>query len=51
MHRVSADSESGETIVSGMGELHINVYLERIKREYNVRQSCGWDWLCNRNRS
>ena len=51
MHRVTADSESGETIVSGMGELHINVYLERIKREYNVRQSCGWDWLCNRNRS
>eukprot|EP01134_Creolimax_fragrantissima_P007779 CFRG7779T1 len=33
--RVHVDEESGQTIVSGMGELHLEVYLERIKREYN----------------
>lgn len=32
--RVHVDPESGETIVSGMGELHLEVYIERMKREY-----------------
>jgi elongation factor G len=32
-----ADPESGETVISGMGELQLDVYLERMKREYNVR--------------
>jgi elongation factor G len=32
--RVSADPESGETIIAGMGELHLDVYIERMKREY-----------------
>jgi elongation factor G len=32
--RVSADPETGETIIAGMGELHLDVYVERMKREY-----------------
>ncbi len=32
--RVSADPETGETIIAGMGELHLDVYIERMKREY-----------------
>jgi elongation factor G len=34
--RVGVDPESGETIISGMGELHLEVYLERMKREYGA---------------
>ncbi|KAK6538705.1 Elongation factor G, mitochondrial [Orbilia ellipsospora] len=34
--RVTQDSESQETIISGMGELHIEIYVERMRREYNV---------------
>ncbi|MEZ4321923.1 MAG: elongation factor G [Myxococcota bacterium] len=34
--RVSSDPETGETIISGMGELHLEVYIERMKREYKV---------------
>ena len=33
---VAADPETGETTISGMGELHLEVYLERIRREYSV---------------
>merc|ERR1712137_665306 len=32
--RVSFDGESNETLISGMGELHLDIYIERIRREY-----------------
>jgi elongation factor G len=39
--RAHADPETGETIISGMGELHLEVYLERMKREYGAEVESG----------
>ena len=39
--RASVDQESGETIISGMGELHLDVYVERMRREYQVEVETG----------
>ena len=39
--RVSVDPESGQTIISGMGELHLEIYVERMKREYNCECTTG----------
>ncbi len=39
--RVSVDAETGETLISGMGELHLEIYIERIKREYNAEMYVG----------
>jgi elongation factor G len=39
--RVHVDQETGETIISGMGELHLEIYVERIKREYKVACTIG----------
>ena len=38
---VSTDRETSETIISGMGELHLDVYVERIRREYKVEVEVG----------
>ncbi|CAN1844450.1 Elongation factor G-2, mitochondrial [Linum perenne] len=39
--RVGLDAESGQTIISGMGELHLDIYVERIRREYKVDATVG----------
>ena len=39
--RVSTDEESGQTIISGMGELHLEVLVERMKREFSVEANVG----------
>ncbi|MGD9127305.1 MAG: elongation factor G [Planctomycetia bacterium] len=39
--QVSTDQESGETIMAGMGELHLEVYVQRIQREFNVDVEVG----------
>ncbi|MBI2794259.1 MAG: elongation factor G [Ignavibacteria bacterium] len=39
--RVTRDEESNETIIKGMGELHLDIYIERIKREYNTEIVVG----------
>lgn len=39
--RSHVDPESGETIISGMGELHLEVYIERMKREYQAEVETG----------
>ena len=39
--RVHVDKESKETIISGMGELHLEIYVERLKREYGVECKTG----------
>ena len=39
--RVWRDEESGETLIAGMGELHLEIYVERMKREYNCDVTVG----------
>jgi elongation factor G len=39
--RVRTDENTGQTIISGMGELHLDVLVERMRREFNVRASVG----------
>ncbi len=39
--RVTSDSETGETVISGMGELHLEIIVDRMKREFNVEANVG----------
>ncbi|HIP61063.1 MAG TPA: elongation factor G, partial [Sulfurovum sp.] len=39
--RVATDEESGQTIISGMGELHLEILVDRMKREFNVEAEVG----------
>jgi elongation factor G len=39
--RISTDEETGETLIAGMGELHLDIYVERIRREYKVQVEVG----------
>jgi len=38
---VETDEETGETVIAGMGELHLEIYVERIRREYGVEVEVG----------
>jgi len=39
--RVSSDEESGQTIIAGMGELHLDIIVDRLKREFSVDANVG----------
>ena len=39
--KVSSDEETGETIIAGMGELHLEIIVDRMKREFNVEANVG----------
>ncbi|MBD4606015.1 elongation factor G, partial [Xanthomonas citri pv. citri] len=39
--RVKTDEESGQTIISGMGELHLDIIVDRMKREFGVEANIG----------
>ena len=39
--RVKSDEESGQTIISGMGELHLDILVDRMKREFKVEANIG----------
>jgi len=39
--RVSTDAETGETVIAGMGELHLDIYVERMRREYRASVTVG----------
>jgi len=39
--RVTSDEETGQTIISGMGELHLEIIIDRLKREFNVEANVG----------
>lgn len=39
--KVATDAESGQTIISGMGELHLEIIIDRLRREFNVHANIG----------
>merc|ERR1712241_1190239 len=41
MGRFSGDEETGQTVIEGMGELHLEIIVDRMKREFNVEANVG----------
>src|SRR5690606_6758040 len=39
--RVKLDEETGQTVISGMGELHLEILVDRMRREFNVEANIG----------
>ena len=39
--RVRNDEETGQTVISGMGELHLDILVDRMRREFNVEANVG----------
>ncbi|QBF28763.1 elongation factor G [Pseudomonas tructae] len=48
--RVKTDEETGQTIISGMGELHLDILVDRMKREFNVEANIGKPQVSYRER-
>jgi len=48
--RVKTDEESGQTIISGMGELHLDIIVDRMRREFNVEANIGKPQVAYRER-
>jgi len=46
--RVATDQESGQTIISGMGELHLDILVDRMRREFNVEANVGRPQVAHR---
>jgi elongation factor G len=46
--RVATDIESGQTIISGMGELHLDILVDRMRREFNVEANVGRPQVAHR---
>ena len=44
--RVRTDEETGQTIISGMGELHLEIIVDRMKREFKVESNVGKPQVC-----
>src|SRR5690606_8037666 len=48
--RVKTDEETGQTIISGMGELHLDIIVDRMRREFNVEANVGKPQVAYRER-
>nr|BFE93684.1 hypothetical protein GCM10020185_42200 [Pseudomonas brassicacearum subsp. brassicacearum] len=48
--RVKTDEETGQTIISGMGELHLDILVDRMRREFNVEANIGKPQVSYRER-
>lgn len=49
--RVRTDEETGQTIISGMGELHLDIIVDRMRREFNVEANIGKPQVAYREKS